>query len=824
MTRISSGTSPDNDPASGVPFWRDPWLWAVVALAAVLRIIRLGYNDLWHDEVHNLLCAEFLADLLRYGHLASNHPPLPYILLRGWQAMGFGPGEFSLRLLPALSGTLGVVTLYLLAGLLFGRPAARWAALLLAVSPFHILHSQDLKEYIYLPTLAPLIGYFLVRAVREHRTGLWIAYGVLAGLGCYTEAFVAPLLVALNLWAMACLYGNHAGRRAWLGWFGGNLLGALMFVPWLAIMIRKAVATMVESTQWWVPAPGWLEVAIYLKTIAYGYCLAPLPVAGAIVAFYGLVLAGIRAAWLDGKQRELAFAAMWFVIPVTLVFLISHVTESIFLLRAMLPYVSGPLMLAGFALGRVRYRTAAMALLGGSLCFGLGQYYLRDFPPTFFPYRPGINPPQPFRQAAEYVASRWKEGDLVLQASQAQWLPFLWYGLRGKPMKDAGATQRFITHFEQTNPRNTPNPIMNGFYPEPIETQVAGYQRVWFIFAEWEREWLGDHALIAWRWMDSHYTETDRAAFGDIDIRLYEPRERRPVLARIRDNGVAAEEILGPDSTRRITLLPDATLEGRPPRVPEQITAEGAPLGLLLELDPETGRARLISRRNTSIRCVVAWARSVCALSAATFLRDNLGQDTWLPSARYNPTPPPAFWMPTTLNGHPLHGPGSASLRVTLPPGTYRLWAELMGPAPSERYLVAPASLSVNDVEVLRQTDSSSATDSGTSPADSPPAWQWYEGTLPFTVPRDQPVDLRVFVAPLPGPEPGWANFSTALIVPDTVSTPPVQQKEIQLEPGDVYVIDEILSRDRPPDMRRLDVWVWPADASGLALRVFTEL
>ncbi|HPO30649.1 MAG TPA: glycosyltransferase family 39 protein, partial [Candidatus Hydrogenedentes bacterium] len=161
MTRITPDTSPDNNPASGVPFWRDPWLWAVVALAAVLRLIRLGYNDLWHDEVHNLLCAEFLADLLRYGHLASNHPPLPYILLRGWRELGFGPDEFSLRLLPALAGTLGVVTLYLLAELLFDRPTARWAALLLAVSPFHILHSQDLKEYIYLPTLAPLVGYFL---------------------------------------------------------------------------------------------------------------------------------------------------------------------------------------------------------------------------------------------------------------------------------------------------------------------------------------------------------------------------------------------------------------------------------------------------------------------------------------------------------------------------------------------------------------------------------------------------------------------------------------------------------------------------------------
>ena len=708
-------------------WWRDRILWLICALALVLRLVRLGHNDLWHDEVHNLLCAEFLGDLLRYGHLASNHPPLPYILLRGWRELGFGPDEFSLRLLPVLAGTAGVATLYLFARLLFGRSAALWSACLLALSPYQLLHAQDLKEYIYLPALVPLIGYFIVRATRERRLIWWLLYGISAGLGCYTEAFVAPLLVALNLWAMAKMYADRAPASLWAGWCGGNLLGAALFVPWLAIMLRKAVATMVESTQWWVPKPGMLEVAVWLKTIAYGYCVSWLGTGLAVLAFYGLVLWGSYAGWRERKRWEVGLLMAWLILPASMVFVISHITQSIFLLRALLPYAVGAWVLAGLGIQRVQWRPAVSAVLIGALSWGLAQYYARDFTKLQYPHRPGIHPPQPFRQAVDYIVRNQQEGDLVLHASHANWLPFLWYGLRGRPMKNAGAMEGFIRYFELANPRNTPNPIMDGYFPESLEMQVSGFQRIWFVFGEWERESLGDHALIAWRWLDSHYTETDRAAFGDLDIRLYEPREVRPVRGRIRDNGLAAEEILGPGATQHIKVMPDASLDGAPPVTPLKVAAEGSPLGLLLELDPEKLQARLVSSRESPVRCQVEWAYSSACVSAASFARDNIRSDTWLPVARYNPSPPPRVWHTTMFNANLQHGAGTASATMTLPAGMYQLWASLMGPVPSDRYLIAPLTLSVNGAEILSLKNLPAAQESrNTVDADTktPPSWR----------------------------------------------------------------------------------------------------
>jgi len=816
-----------SDVPADVPFWRDPCLWMLVGIALLLRLVRLGFYDFWHDEVHNLLCAEFLGDLLRYGHLASNHPPLPYILLRGWLELGFGPDEFSLRLLPALAGTAGVVSLYLFARYLFDRSTACWTAALLAVSPFHILHSQDLKEYIYLPTLAPLIGYFMLRAVGEKKVWWWVLYGLAAGLGCYTEAFVVPLLVALNLWAIAKMYAERAHGRVWGGWVGGNVLGAALFVPWLTIMLRKAVATMVESKEWWVPTPALLEVIIYLKTIAYGYSVFWWATGAAVLVFYALVLWGVYNGWRMGKVWETGLVVCWFIIPVGIVFAISHVTESVFLMRAMLPYAVGMYMLAGMGLRHVSFRPAVLLVLAGTLSCGLGQYYIRDLPARQYPFRPGIHPPQPFRQGAAYIAEHWQEGDLVLHASHANWLPFLWYGLRGRPMKNAGAMAGFIRYFELANPRNTPNPIMDGYFPEPIESQVIGFQRIWFVYGEWERESLGDHALIAWRWMDGHYTEVDRAAFGDLDIRLYEPREKRPVHRRIRDNGLAAEEVIRPEAISRIKVLPDASLMGSPPPLPAMVTADGSPLGLLLELDPASRQARLISRRETPVRCRIEWAYSWTCVEAAGLTREDIRRDTWLPVARYNPAPPPQTWMTTMLSGNLQHGDGSASTTVALPAGAYRLWVNLTGPVPSEQYLLAPVTISAGNTGRISLGCSSSglqqqdADEMAVSP--ETPAWRWYEGSRPFTTEGQDPVMIQVTAQPLSGPEPGWVNLGDLLIVPDACAECRVQQQDVTLEPGEEMLIPEGGVDPVLKAQSRFDVWVWPADDTNLALRVFAD-
>src|ERR1051325_11086307 len=80
----------------------------VLLLALALRLIRLGTFPYWHDEVHNLIASEDLRGLILHGNLISNHPPLPYILVAFWRAIGLGGSERSMRLLPVTFGVAAV--------------------------------------------------------------------------------------------------------------------------------------------------------------------------------------------------------------------------------------------------------------------------------------------------------------------------------------------------------------------------------------------------------------------------------------------------------------------------------------------------------------------------------------------------------------------------------------------------------------------------------------------------------------------------------------------------------------------------------------------
>ncbi|HPU98873.1 MAG TPA: hypothetical protein PLO53_13105 [Candidatus Hydrogenedentes bacterium] len=153
---------------------------------------------------------------------------------------------------------------------------------------------------------------------------------------------------------------------------------------------------------------------------------------------------------------------------------------------------------------------------------------------------------------------------------------------------------------------------------------------------------------------------------------------------------------------------------------------------------------------------------------------------------------------------------------MTLPAGMYQLWTSLMGPVPSERYLIAPLTLSVNGAEILSLKNLPAAQESrNTVDADtkSPPSWQWYPGSEAFTVNEGQLVTLRASAEPLPGPEPGWINWGDLLIAPADCGGNVVHRMEVTLEPGDEIYIPDTEPEDCQRALPRFDVWVRPTKA-----------
>jgi 4-amino-4-deoxy-L-arabinose transferase-like glycosyltransferase len=209
------------------------WLFLllVTLLAALVRFYRLGHQSLWVDEVITWRMCRPDAGLSFWQQISDVFQG-PLYLAVVWPLVRLGQSEFLLRLPAACAGTAAVPLLAWLGSRLLGTPAARLAALLLAVSPFHLYYSQEARGYSFLVLFAIASSLvFLHMLQRGPRLGSAMLYAGLSICGVWSN------MSSLFLWAghgvSLLLLARPTERRDWLLWllaFAGVLLAA---TPWL---------------------------------------------------------------------------------------------------------------------------------------------------------------------------------------------------------------------------------------------------------------------------------------------------------------------------------------------------------------------------------------------------------------------------------------------------------------------------------------------------------------------------------------------------------------------------------------------------------------
>jgi hypothetical protein len=272
-------------------------LAGVITVALVLRFWRLGDWNFQATEIFTL--RDSLHPSLR------NPRPLGYLL--NYYVVGpFLPlDEFGLRLLSAIFGVLAIPGFYLVARRVIGTRAALWGALLLAVSPLHILYSQLARYWSLVFLLSAVYPYAIYLGVRD-RDRRALALGVVTGVLAVLAHPVSVLLVGgLGIWFLATYLrpGHLAQLWSQRGVRWGSLLAVILlaaitvrFFPLLHHWISEH-DTNPGSGQFLLrpPAPRGLKQIIYLS--AFGESLTlPLVLSAA---------AGIYLLW-QGRDRSLA--------------------------------------------------------------------------------------------------------------------------------------------------------------------------------------------------------------------------------------------------------------------------------------------------------------------------------------------------------------------------------------------------------------------------------------------------------------------------------------------------------------------------------------
>jgi len=334
------------------------WMWGIVIVGAVLRLIALGYKSFWIDEIASVAIARRAAPVFWHflwhdeGNMAAY-----YVLLRPWLHLGYGEGV--VRMLSVIPGVLSIPLMYGLGRRLFGGKTAVLAATLLALSPCAIAVSQEARAYSFVVLAVLLSTYIFVLFIEGPTYKLACLYAVVAGLTCYFHYFgvLVPAAHAISLMAVP------RGKRPWK-----PLVLAAAIIVVMAAPILWLIHTQDVGHISWVPAPSLLEfyhLGVFLA--AYGGKAIGAILLGLDLTVVGLFLVRFAQAWGDRESGlrcwRYALVASTVASPIVITLLASTVRPA-FYHRFLIICLPGWLLMTAIGAQQIRslsWRNIAIA-------------------------------------------------------------------------------------------------------------------------------------------------------------------------------------------------------------------------------------------------------------------------------------------------------------------------------------------------------------------------------------------------------------------------------------------------------------------------------
>lgn len=220
-------------------------LFTVIGL--LLRLV--GANQsFWLDEGASIEIARTGLASFMTKMATDFHPPLFYLLLKLWLPLA-GHTEWLIRLPFILLSAATVPALYLLLRQIFiekNQMAPRIGLIFLAISPFHIYYSQELRMYSLNTLLTVLSWYFLILTQKRDRTKYYLLFTLANALNLYTFYGAFFNLAAQIIYILVT-------KKKILYLFSSLALSILCFLPWIPTLLKQ------------------LEVGGYLKTALPGW-------------------------------------------------------------------------------------------------------------------------------------------------------------------------------------------------------------------------------------------------------------------------------------------------------------------------------------------------------------------------------------------------------------------------------------------------------------------------------------------------------------------------------------------------------------------------
>jgi hypothetical protein len=210
-------------------------LWSLASAKLLIHLCTNAFASygIFRDELYYLACSH----RLDFGYV--DHPPLSIFVLFISRLL-FGESLFALRLLPAVAGALTVLFAGLIARRLGGGVTAiLLAGLALIVAPIHLAMNTVFSMNAIDLLLWIVAAYVLLSIIEDGRPRLWVALGIVMGLGLLNK--ISMVWFGAGLFAALLVTPLRAHLRTRWPYVAG-LVSLVLFLPYVVWNIRHDLA------------------------------------------------------------------------------------------------------------------------------------------------------------------------------------------------------------------------------------------------------------------------------------------------------------------------------------------------------------------------------------------------------------------------------------------------------------------------------------------------------------------------------------------------------------------------------------------------------
>ncbi len=239
----------------------------ITIISFFLRLININSEQLWHDEAISIYIAALINDDFWQVIINDIHPPIYYIILKGWTNL-LGDSVFSGRLLSVVFSVLTQPILYFIGKSLKNEKFGIILCLFHSISPFSIYFANEIRSYSLLSLIFTISLFFSIKCLKNPNDFKFYCYLGISGIFLiYTHYMGVIYLGSLYLGLIFINFRKNLKVKYILA---SVSISILFYIPWLPYAIEDLISG----------APGYAGGRLNLINLIYWFfylLIAPIP-------------------------------------------------------------------------------------------------------------------------------------------------------------------------------------------------------------------------------------------------------------------------------------------------------------------------------------------------------------------------------------------------------------------------------------------------------------------------------------------------------------------------------------------------------------------